>query len=665
MFGIKSNKNTYDDTSVARAGGQNHGSDIHGVALRINKIIWDMLKVLKREKLFGFHFSAKIGSKKTVVIMTHKDRDMLNRGQKRLHEFQDIDDMIILAKVDTKSKGTKEDSLVLGQEKSTPWRSKTSISSIIVTMFIISGVVYYMTKKGQNEKKEVEDNTTIETTQVDIEKNIEINVEMMNVLSKSFDNKDNKKVKAVLSQVLEISTSTDILEKIPGYEKVEIDKDEVVKMYEDPNIKYVIKDGNGSMSDLNALAQSYAKDNNITEAKGILKELIDIGKVGSKTDSRHQEGVANNLNTLGDITLDEGDVKDAEKSFSEALEIDRKLAEKSPREYDIRVARELTKLGAINIFLNNRKRAKRLYLEAEMRYKRIVELYRSLVKKEPQTYRPHLANSLNNLVNLYLQQEQNITKSIAPSKEALSIYRELDRAEPKKYNDFFLLTLHKTASIYNKDNNFTVAMGLYNEVINYSKEQNSIRYDEHIAKSLNALAWIHTKQPKLRNFKKAKMQLNEAIKIYSKLIKKHPKIFNSILSLSYSNLGYIAIIEEESTLALKLYKKALEIADDFDSSISYANLLATQKRYKDTNRLFISILKKYTSKKEEAKALMYYGEFYMNIDKEGGHRKLIESLVLFSELSKIDKFSYIKDIEKIEKILLKPKKRDSNLTKES
>jgi tetratricopeptide (TPR) repeat protein len=665
MFGLNTQKNTYDDTSVVKQGGQDYGSDIHGVALRINRIIWDMLKILKREKLFGFHFSSKIGSKKTVVIMTHKDRDMLNLGQKKLHEFQDIDGMILLAKVATKSsKNSEEGSMVMGREKSTQWKSKTTISSIIITMLVISVTVYYMTKKSQEEKK-VEDNTTIGTKSVDVEKNIEINIKMMNTLSKSFDNKDNKKVKAVLSQVLEMSTSTDILEKIPGYEKVEIDKDEVVKMYEDPNIKYSIKDGNGSMSDLNELAQSYAKENNITEAKSILKELIDIGKVGSKADSRHKDGIAKNLNTLGDISLDNGDIKEAEKSFSEALEIDKGLAKSSPKEYDMSVAKELTKLGAINIFLNNQKRAKRLYKEAKVRYRRIVELYRSLSKKEPQTYQPYLANSLNNLANLYLQQEQNLTKAIKPSDEALSIYRKLDRATPKKYNDFFLLTLHKTASIYNEDENFTVAMNRYNEVIDYSKEQNSTEYDEYIAKSLNALAWIHTKQSKFRDLKKAKRQLHRAIAIYKRLIKKNPKTFSAILSLSYSNLGYIAMIEEESTIALKLYKKALDIADDFDSSLSYASLLAKQKRYKDANRLFKSILKRYTKTEERAKTLTSYGEFYMNIDKEGGLRKLRESLILYNKLSKIDRFSYIKDIERVEKILLKPKKRDSNLTKES
>ncbi|SFV65070.1 TPR repeat-containing protein [hydrothermal vent metagenome] len=654
MFGQNSRRNTYDDTSVMEDGGKEYGSDIHGVALRVNKTVWDMLKVLKEKKLFGFHFSAKVGLKNTVVIMTHKDRDMLNLGQKALHGFQNIDDIIILGKVGENQGSTK--SVVIKEGGGdVPWKGKTGISTIIITLLLIAGGVYYILKQNQEKKKEpIGNNSIIEKKEVNIKKNIEINVEMMNTLSKSFDNKENKKVKEVLSKVLQISTSTDILEKIPGYEKVELDNDKIASAYEDPNLKYVIKDGNGTMRELNAMAQAYAKENNITEAKGILNELIKIGKEANKKGVKgHKDGVARNLNTLGDVSLQEGNITSAKNSFNEALQIDKKLAKKSPRRYNMRVARELTKLGAINIFLNNKERAERLYHEAEGRYRRIVELYRSLVKKKPDTFKPHLAYSLNNLANLYLQQEQNLSKAIEPSEEALAIYKKLDKTNPKKYSEFLALTEYKIASIYDKKEKFSIAQSRYNRVITYCKEQNSSKYQEHIAKSLNALAWIHTKQPTLRDFAKAKDELNEAIVIYKKLIKKNPKTFNSILSLSYSNLGYIAMIEEKRDRAFEMYKKALDIADNFDNRISYAIFLSKQKRYKDANRIFKSIIKKYSQKEEQAKALMSYGEFYINIDEEEGYRKLKNALILYMELSKKDKFSYLKSIDKIEKLLKK------------
>jgi Tfp pilus assembly protein PilF len=694
MFG--KDKNSYDDTSVMRQGGKEYGSDIHGVALRVNKHVWDMLKVLKKKKLFGFHFSARLGVKNTVVIMTHKDRDMLNLGQKALHEFQDIDGIIILSKV-KKSHDFKND-LIVESSSDVPWKSKTGISTIIATLLIISGAVYYIMKQNQ-EKKIIpkEDNLTIAEKQVDIEKNIEINIQLMNALSRSFDNKENKKVKEVLAQVLEISTSTDILEKIPGYEKVELDNNKIISAYQDPNLKYVIKDSNGSMKELNEMAQAYAKDNNITEAKSILKELVKIGKESAKTNQESYEGVAKNLNTLGDISLQEGDkksarnsldealeigsglakkdmtrygdtlaqthnsmgklheeenqLKEAEKSYSKALEIHKKLAKQNPREYDMRIAKELANLGAINIFLNNKKRAERLYKEAEARYLRIVELYRSLVTKEPKIYKPHLAYSLNNLSNLYLHREQNLSRAIKPSEEALAIYKELDKIESKKYSEALVLTLYKVASIYNRQEKFNIAKSRYNEVISYCRGQNSSKYDEHIAKSLNALAWIGTKEPKFRDLKKAKEQLNEAIRLYTKLMKKSPKKFNEILSLSYSNLGYIATIEEKIKIASKMYKKALEIFDNFDNNLSYALFLSKQKRYKDANNIFKSIIKKYTQKEQQAYALMRYGEFYINIDKEEGYRKLKKALILYSELSKEFGSSYDDFIEKIEKIL--------------
>jgi Tfp pilus assembly protein PilF len=694
MFGI--NNNSYDDTSVMEQGGREYGSDIHGVALSVNKIVWDMLKVLKEKKLFGFHFSAKLGIRNTIVIMTHENREMLNKGQKALKEFHNINNIIILSKV-YKSTGSKKNII---EEDTTDviWKSKIGISTIISIMLLLSASIYYFIKYNQKEiRSSSEINITMADSKVNIEKNIEINVEMMNALSKGFDNKENRKVKEVLSKVLEISTSTDIIEKIPGYEKMEVDNNKIVSTYEDPNLKYIIKDGNGSMKELNEMAQAYAKDNNITEAKSILKELVKIGKESAKTNQESYEGVAKNLNTLGDISLQEGDkksarnsldealeissglaekdmtrygdtlaqthnsmgklheeenqLKEAEKSYSKALEIHKKLAKQNPREYDMRIAKELANLGAINIFLNNKKRAERLYKEAEARYLRIVELYRSLVTKEPKIYKPHLAYSLNNLSNLYLHREQNLSRAIKPSEEALAIYKELDKIESKKYSEALVLTLYKVASIYNRQEKFNIAKSRYNEVISYCRGQNSSKYDEHIAKSLNALAWIGTKEPKFRDLKKAKEQLNEAIRLYTKLMKKSPKKFNEILSLSYSNLGYIATIEEKIKIASKMYKKALEIFDNFDNNLSYALFLSKQKRYKDANNIFKSIIKKYTQKEQQAYALMRYGEFYINIDKEEGYRKLKKALILYSELSKEFGSSYDDFIEKIEKIL--------------
>ena len=353
--------------------------------------------------------------------------------------------------------------------------------------------------------------------------------------------------------------------------------------------------------------------------------------------TKYGDTLAQTHNSIGDFHLQENRVEDAEKSYSEAIRVHKRLASKNHQLYDMRIAKELAKLGTVNLFLNNKKRAKRLYKEAEVRHKRIVELYRNLVKKEPKIYKPHLAYALNNLANLYLYREQNISQAIEPSKEALSIYKELDKIEPQKYSEFLILTLHKIASIYNKKERFDIAQKKYKEVIRYSREQNSTKYDEHIAKSLNALAWIYTKEPKLRDLKKAKEQLYQAIKLYSKLMRKNPKRFNTILSLSYSHLGYIATIEEESEIASKMYKKALEIVDNFNNNISYAIFLSKQKRYKDANEAFKSILKKYTKKEEQAYALLSYGEFYMNIDEVEGRKKLKNSLMLYSELSKEEK----------------------------
>ena len=632
MFGM-SKKNSYDDTSVMEQGGKEYGSDIHGVAVSVNKIVWDMLKVLKEKQLYGFHFSAKLGIKNTIIIMMHEDREMLNKGLKALHSFQTIKGIIILAKV-FKSKGSKKK--VLEENTKGPiWKSKTGISTIIGTMILISVSIYYYVKHTQKDNKHLNKiNTTIVKKEINIEKRMDVNIQILNALSKSFDNQENKKVKEVLAKVLEISTTTSILEKIPGYEKVEIDNDKVLSSYEDPNLKYVFKDGNSSssMKELNEMAQNYARENNITQAKGILNELVQIGREAMKKGFKGDTGVSKNLNTLGDISLQEGDIQGAKSSYSEALAVDKQMATKYPREYGMRVARDLTNLGAINLFMNNKVKAKEFYKEAEKRYKRIVELYRNLAKKEPKEYTPSLAYALNNLASLYLNREQNLSRAIKPTQEALDIYKQLDKTEPKKHNDYLIFTAYRKASIYNKLNKFETAQKLYIGLIQFCNQEDRKKYQEYVAKSFNALAWIYTKDSKLRDFQKAKAQLNKAITIYKDLMKKSPDKFNHILSLSYAHRGYIATIEGKKKIAIKMYKKAVDTFDNFDNNISYALFLAKEKKYKDANRIFKSILKKYTKKEQQAYALKAYGEFYMNIDKAEGEKKLEESQRLYSEI---------------------------------
>ncbi|HIC77828.1 MAG TPA: hypothetical protein EYP02_01480, partial [Sulfurovum sp.] len=92
-------KNSYESTDVNSGAGQQYGSDIHGVTIQTNRVIWDMIKILNREEMFGFYFTAKIAVKKTIVIMYHEDKMMLNRGKHLLREFKDIDNILFLAKI--------------------------------------------------------------------------------------------------------------------------------------------------------------------------------------------------------------------------------------------------------------------------------------------------------------------------------------------------------------------------------------------------------------------------------------------------------------------------------------------------------------------------------------------------------------------------------------
>ncbi len=650
---FKKKKNTYDATSVIKGGGVEYGSSIHGIAISVNQVIWDMMKVLKEKKLFGFHFKAKLGVKRTIVVMTHPDKKMVERGKKVLHEFQEIENIILLAKIETSSDTSSDDPT--RQNREILWKSKTGISSIIGILSVLAGIVFYIMNNPAEKEPQTQAKTEPIQQPINIVKNIEINAEMMEIISKNFDNKENKLVKSVLANVLEITTSTDILEKIPLFEKVTLDKEAIIKSYQDPNITFTLTNAKGSSQALNEFALEYAKENNISQAKSIYQDLIKLGKEAGKKNPEHLKGVAQTLNNLGDAYIQEGKIKKAEKAYQKALNIHKKLETKKPSQYALHKAWDLTKLAQLYENQKKHTKAKEFYTKAQKQYQQAVEIYRTLVKKDAKKFQPYLAWSLNTLANTYLNPEENLSQAVQPKEEALSIYKKLEKEYPKEYTEHLLLTLYTTGSLYNQLELYKKAEVRYHEVVTHSKEINSttIRVKEYQGKALNSLAWIHTKQPKLRDFEKAKLELHEAIKLYNVLIVKNPKQYNPILSLSYSNLGYIATIEEKIDLAINSYKKAINLVDNFDNAMLYVTLLSHQKRFQETNEIFASIEKKYTQPEQQAYLLMNYGTFYMNIDPLEAQYKLEKSLKIYQEISKKSTQSYLLPIEKLETLLKK------------
>src|SRR3989304_5230104 len=99
---------------------------------------------------------------------------------------------------------------------------------------------------------------------------------------------------------------------------------------------------------------------------------------------------ADTLNNLGLLQSDKNEFDDALKSYKEALEIRRKLAQSDPESYLPDVA------GILNNF-GNLQSDKNEFEDALKSYKEALEIYSKLAQSNPQSYLPDVAATLYNL----------------------------------------------------------------------------------------------------------------------------------------------------------------------------------------------------------------------------------------------------------------------------
>src|SRR5262249_21029748 len=90
------------------------------------------------------------------------------------------------------------------------------------------------------------------------------------------------------------------------------------------------------------------------------------------------------------LNSDQNRMEETRKEHEEALKTYRELARKEPETYLPKVAQTLNNLGIVDSAQNRAKEARRAFTEA-------LKIYRELAQKEQETYLPYVATTLNNL----------------------------------------------------------------------------------------------------------------------------------------------------------------------------------------------------------------------------------------------------------------------------
>src|SRR5208282_3137970 len=158
-----------------------------------------------------------------------------------------------------------------------------------------------------------------------------------------------------------------------------------------------------------------------------------------------------------------------------------------------------------------------------------LKTYRELAEKEPETYLPDVAATLNDLGILDSDQNriQNARKEF---EEALKTYRELAHKEPDIYLRYVAITLNNLGILEGTPSRLEEALKIYRELAQKERET----YLPYLPMTLNNLGFIDSAENRPVE---ARKEVSEALKIYRELAQKDPETYLSHVANTLNNLG--------------------------------------------------------------------------------------------------------------------------------
>ena len=691
-------KNTYENTDVTDGGGVEYGSDIHGVAIRTNQLIWDMIKILDRNELFGFHFKARIAKHKTVIIMTHAEKEMIDKAKHLLRDFSDIPDIVLKGKI----KREKGDRRLL----------KISILIAIISIigFILFEIgLYFYNNKYLFYHKEFKKNDINDTIVV------KLDVTKLKAIKDSFE-MQNQPIKPEIMSALDITTAV-ISDMVPPTKKAQYSSENLVKSFKGRGrIRFELDDANlssrnfnATVKELNSYATHFIKNRNFSKAIKCYDKILDKSHIS-------RDDKLNALTQKADLDAKMGDLNISQTEFKKSLTLVRKLSNKNPMKYIDTAPFILSKLSKVQQDLNQSEESAKNLKKAEIKYINGLKKFKKLYRKNPKKYREDLAWNYNIVANFYSNDIDDFNKSIEYRKKALKLYRELYSKNGSKYRLTLFKTYNSLAKTYMKmeefklskrsyidgfkiikdskykryialsyhnlgfisairkqfkeaEDNYNRALKIYRDindinaaididydkssllthigkfkeaiegyrrVIEESKSPKDIKSKLNIIKSQNAIAWIYISQPKFKNYKEAKKLLDNSLVLSDSLKSENLEEYKKSISQTYSYLAHLLTMQNRINLALDYYRKSLRLKRDFQTDMRYNILLVSKKDYLNAFRNFEDMLEIYKSRSKQAKILMSYGELYTTLDREKAKEMLQQSLELYRYIYRDD-----------------------------
>ncbi|MBK8567802.1 MAG: tetratricopeptide repeat protein [Saprospiraceae bacterium] len=216
------------------------------------------------------------------------------------------------------------------------------------------------------------------------------------------------------------------------------------------NYRKAIREDSMNLENLWEVAYFLQEQNDYQSAIWLFKRALTL-----PITERDSAGILNNLGTLlrGNILAAENPNEEAEVSFRKALDIQRRIAAKNPEAFMPELAGTLNNLG---LLLN----ANDSFTEAEKSFDEALKILRKLVDRNPKMYLLPLAKTLHHLGNLKTDIE-NYDEAEKFYKEALSIKRKLAEKNPGTHLLSLAATYSSLGILYQKKQSYLKADSAY------------------------------------------------------------------------------------------------------------------------------------------------------------------------------------------------------------
>ena len=159
------------------------------------------------------------------------------------------------------------------------------------------------------------------------------------------------------------------------------------------------------------------------------------------------------------------------------------------------------------------------FAEAETYYKIYIKKQLLLSKTNPQAYEPNLAESYNNLANLYFSTNRYY-ESEQMYKTALEIRKRLAAANPQAYEQGLTESYNNLANLYNITQHFKESELVYKMVLEKYKRLAESNPHIYVQKQAECEFWIADVQLKLENYSEAIISLENALIFYKKEVER-------------------------------------------------------------------------------------------------------------------------------------------------